>query len=131
MKLRFRVCYYESAFNFKANVMNKKKTQFEETDWKGRLSHWIISYLYIRLEYFEAISKRKELIDRAGLSRRKFNQRKPKGSLYNYPIFDWWNTLEADSPRLRFRFRKNCSPFSRTCFNFHTCHACGRHAQLA
>lgn len=25
MKLRFRVCYNESAFNFKANVMNKKK----------------------------------------------------------------------------------------------------------
>lgn len=25
MKLRFRVCYNESAFNFKTNVMNKKR----------------------------------------------------------------------------------------------------------
>lgn len=34
MKLRFRLCYNESAFNFKANVVNKKKTLAGETDWK-------------------------------------------------------------------------------------------------
>lgn len=132
MKLHFRVCNNESAFNFKANVMVKKKEVGRE-DWLKKIAYQM--QLFHVFAWDLKISKQfqKELINRAAIPSEIDST---KAERFSVKLSYYWFMHGTLCERIRQGYVFSLGKivlhhFFRICFNFHTCLVCCKHAQLA